>query len=78
MTNKEKLLCSIESGDVRIILQDLPSSCRGFVYHDAEDRKYIVLNSRATREQNMITTLHEANHIFSGELDDPNYMEYTG
>lgn len=61
-----------------IRLADLPTSVRGFVYHDDDGEIYIVLNSRLSHEQNLSTYVHELKHISRGDLDDPNYHEYGG
>ena len=61
-----------------IRLADLPTSVRGFVYHDDDGEIYIVLNSRLSHEQNLSTYFHELKHISRGDLDDPNYHEYGG
>lgn len=61
-----------------IRLADLPTSVRGFVYHDDDGEVYIVLNSRLSHEQNLSTYVHELKHIRRGDLDNPNYHEYGG
>lgn len=61
-----------------IRLMNLPTSVRGFVYHDDDGELYIVLNSRLSHEQNLSTYVHELKHIRRGDLDDPNYHEYGG
>jgi hypothetical protein len=57
-------------------LVDLPTSVRGFCYHDDDGEEYIVLNSRLTHEQNQLTWIHEQKHIDSGEMYDAAYHEY--
>ena len=57
-------------------LVNLPTSVRGFCYHDNEGEEYVVLNARLTREQNLKTYDHERKHIDNGELDEPTYIEY--
>lgn len=57
-------------------LVDLPTSVRGFCYHDNDGEAYVVLNARLTREQNRITYDHEQDHIDRGELYEPTYTEY--
>lgn len=57
---------------------NLPTSVRGFVYHDDDGELYIVLNSRLSHEQNLSTYVHELKHIRRGDLDNPNYHEYGG
>ena len=59
-------------------LVDLPTSVRGFCYHDEDGEAYIVLNARLTHEQNKQTYLHEKAHIRRDDMYDPNYHEYGG
>lgn len=54
--------------DIFVKLIDLPCSVRGFTKKHA--RGYtVVLNSRMTREQNIVTYKHELKHITEGHLD---------
>ena len=62
----------------KVILQDLPTSVRGFCYHDNDGEEYVVLNSRLTREQNRRTYDHERGHLDRGEMYEPNFIEYGG
>ena len=59
-----------------VILQDLPTSVRGFVFQGEDGEPVIVVNSRLTREQNRKTYRHEKRHIRRNELNDPTYNEY--
>ena len=61
-----------------VILQDLPTSVRGFVFQGEDGEPVIVVNSRLTREQNRRTFRHEKKHIKLNELTDPDYHEYGG
>ena len=58
-----------------VILQDLPTSVRGFVFLGDDGEPVIVVNSRLTREQNRRTYRHERGHIERNELTDKNYKE---
>lgn len=60
----------------RAVLVDLPTSVRGFCYHDDDGEEYIVLNSRLTREANLKTYEHEQKHILRGDMYNPDYHEY--
>lgn len=60
----------------KALLVDLPTSVRGFCYHDNDGEAFIVLNARLTHEQNMKTYVHEQNHIAAGDMYNPNYREY--
>lgn len=64
--------------DNRVILEDLPTSVRGFVFRDDDGDPVIVLNSRLTYEQNRRTYKHEQDHILRDDLSDPTYNEYGG
>jgi hypothetical protein len=59
-----------------VILQDLPTSVRGFVFQGEDGEPVIVVNSRLTREANRKTYDHEQKHIRMNELTDPTYNEY--
>ena len=58
-------------------LMDLPTSVRGFCFHDDEGEAFVVLNARLTREQNKETYDHERKHIDRGDMYEPNYTEYS-
>ena len=57
-------------------LMDLPTSVRGFCYHDDNGEEFIIVNSRLTHEQNRKTFDHEMEHIENGEMYDKTYNEY--
>lgn len=59
-----------------VILQDLPTSVRGFVFQGEDGEPVIVVNSRLSREQNVKTYRHEKRHIKRNELNDPTFIEY--
>ena len=59
-----------------VILQDLPTSVRGFCFLGEDGEPVIVVNSRLTREQNQKTFSHEHDHIDRNELNEPTYHEY--
>ena len=61
-----------------VVLANLPTSVRGYVYLDSDGNPVIVLNARLTREQNRRTWRHENDHIDKNELNDPTYNEYGG
>ena len=57
-------------------MENLPTTVRGFCYHDDDGEAFIVLNARLTREMNQRTWLHECRHIRRGDLDNITYREY--
>lgn len=59
-----------------VILQDLPTSVRGFVFLGEDGDPVIVVNSRLTREANRRTFRHEKKHIKKGHLHDRTFREY--
>ena len=61
---------------IEALLMDLPTSVRGFVYHDDDGTAHIILNARLSHEQNITTYLHELRHIRRGDLDNLNFHEY--
>lgn len=64
--------------DRQAVLVNLPTSVRGFCYHDNDGQEYVVLNARLTHEQNLKTYDHESRHIDRGDMYDPTYKEYEG
>ena len=62
--------------DNEAILQDLPTTIRGFCFLGDDGEPVIVVNSRLTREANRRTYRHERRHIERGELHEPTYHEY--
>ncbi len=55
--------------DIRTILANLPATIKGFVVVTDIDTYTIILNENLTREQNMMTYLHELKHIENGDLE---------
>lgn len=53
----------------RFILHPLPLSVKGFVSEDECGDSVIILNSKLSYEQNLITALHEQGHIDHHDLD---------
>jgi hypothetical protein len=68
----------IMTEDRPAILDNLPTSVRGFCFHDNDGEAFIVLNARHTWEQNRRTYDHEKRHIDRGEMYEPTYNEYGG
>ena len=55
--------------NVFVNLYDLPATVRSFVVCNADQTYTIVLNSRLSREQNLISYWHEINHIKNGDYE---------
>ena len=53
--------------DVNTLLVDLPGTIKAFVAKDTDDFYTIYLNSRLSHEQNLVSFIHEMEHI---ENDD--------
>lgn len=64
--------------DCPVILENLPTTVRGFCYHDENGDPYVVLNARLTREANLKTYKHERKHIDNSDMYEPTYNEYGG
>ena len=64
--------------EVRTILQDLPVSVHGFVFHDDDGTPVVVLNSRLSAERRMKAYRHEVEHIQNGDMYNTDYNEYGG
>ena len=60
----------------KVILQDLPTTVRGYCFHDDDGEAFVVLNARLTREQNIKTYDHEQDHIRRGDMYEQTYEEY--
>lgn len=67
----------MENDDIRILLKDLPTSVKGFVYLDSTYQYVIVLNSRMPKEIQQKTYCHELDHIRKGEPFDLDFREYA-
>ena len=57
-------------------LVDLPTTVRGFCYHDDDGEEFVILNSRLTHEANQHTWDHEREHIRRGDLCNTPFREY--
>jgi hypothetical protein len=68
----------IMTEDRPAILDNLPTSVKGFCFHDNDGEAFIVLNARLTWEQNRRTYDHEKRHIDRGDMYDATYNEYGG
>ena len=66
-----------EEHDVTVVLQDLPTTVRGFICLGSDNNPCIILNARMSCEQQQKTFQHELGHLQRGELDDPDYIEYA-
>ena len=66
-----------EEHEVTVVLQDLPTTVRGFVCLGSDYNPCIVINARMSSEQQRKTFRHELGHIMRGEMYDPEYREYS-
>ena len=57
-------------------LENLPTSVKGFCYHDDDGEVFVVLNARLTHEANLASYDHELAHIEHDDLDNKDYNEY--
>lgn len=64
--------------DINIILADMPCTIRSYVVSNPDFSYTIVLNSRLSHEQNLLSYSHEMAHIQNGDYDkkcDVNILE---
>lgn len=62
--------------DIPVILQDLPTTVRGFIMLGEDFQPCIIINSRLSREQQKRTYRHELRHLRSDEMFNESYHEY--
>lgn len=62
---------------IRVVLDNLPTSIKGFVFIDSTYSPVIVLNARLPYEVQQMTFYHEWLHIKDGDLDNTDYREYS-
>lgn len=62
--------------DIRVVLDNLPTSVKGFVYVDSTYNPCIVLNARLSAEMQREAYVHEVNHILHGDMTNYEYREY--
>ena len=67
-----------EHEEIRTILQDLPVSVHGFVFHDDDGQPVIVLNSRLSAERRRKAFDHEMEHIENEDMYNEDFNEYGG
>lgn len=63
--------------DYRVLVMDLPTTVKGFVFMDSTNTPVIVLNARMTQEIQQRTFFHELLHIQRGDMDNFDYREYA-
>ena len=57
-------------------LENLPTTVKGFCYHDDDGETFVILNARLTHEANMASYDHELEHIWREDLCNEDYDEY--
>lgn len=72
MTNAEY----VEENGIIFQPRNLPTTIRGFSYHDDEGRYIVVINSRLDVRTNKSTADHELRHIKRGDHSNMLYYEY--
>lgn len=66
----------IMENDIRVVLDNLPTSVKGFVYVDSSYNPCIVLNARLPAEVQREAYAHEVNHILHDDMTNYKYREY--
>lgn len=55
--------------DINVLYADMPTTIRSYVVNNKDMSYTIILNSRLSHEQNVVSYQHELNHIFNGDYD---------
>jgi len=55
--------------NVFVYMVELPNTVKAYVVANADSTYTIVLNSRLSHEQNVLSYLHELDHIRNGDYD---------
>ena len=55
--------------NVFVSYEDLPATIRSFVVSNDDSTYTIILNSKLSHEQNLISYIHELEHIKRGDYD---------
>ena len=63
--------------DIRVILNNLPTTVKGFVYTDSSGMPCVVLNARMPHEIQVEAYDHEVKHIQRGDMDNKDFREYA-
>lgn len=77
MPSQEEVMQMSEEEQVPIVLQDLPTTVRGFCCLGSDYEPIIVINSRMTAEQQRKTIRHELDHIRRGDIWNEDYTDAT-
>ncbi len=65
---------------INVVYADMPTSVRSYVVSNADTSYTIILNSRLSHEQQLLSYKHELNHIRRGDYDkkcDADLIEIT-
>lgn len=55
--------------DIFVYMAELPNTARSFVASNSDGTYTIVLNSKLSHEQNLISYFHELSHINNGDYE---------
>ena len=55
--------------DINVLYADMPTAIRSYVVSNTDMTYTVVLNSRLSHEQNLISYTHELKHINDGDYD---------
>ena len=59
----------IDLNDIFVSLVELPGTVRSFVIAHADQTYTVVLNSKLSQEQHLLSYQHEVDHIKNGDYD---------
>jgi len=55
--------------EINVLYVDMPTTVRSYVVNNIDMTYTIILNSRLSHEQNLISYAHELQHIKNGDYD---------
>lgn len=72
------MITDINTADINVAYVNLPSRVKSFVTENDDMSYTVILNSRASREQNIQSYVHELRHICGGDYRqfDADKIEY--
>lgn len=62
--------------NVPIVLQDLPVDVHGMVCLGSDYEPVIIINSRLSKEKQLLAYKHELKHLRRGDMFNEDYHEY--
>lgn len=63
------MLRGVDMEEINVVYADMPTSVRSYVVSNADMSYTIILNSKLSHEQNLLSYQHELDHIRNGDYD---------